>query len=113
MDKQTSDYRRAELDKVQATADDFPRKIKIIAGDGGGTKWLNISDLEFECIDKLLVVGATKSKRERELEALVKISIKSEEYWRTQCELMAQKIDGLRYEIDTLEEHMETLVGVK
>lgn len=65
MDEQTSKYRRAEFDKVQATEEGFPRKLKIIAGDGGGTKWLNISDIEFERIAKLLVVVATKNKKEQ------------------------------------------------
>jgi hypothetical protein len=52
-DKATNDYRRYELNKVDASGE-YPAKIKIFS-DAGDTKHLNITATEFEQIKAILL----------------------------------------------------------
>jgi hypothetical protein len=52
-DQKTNEYRRAELDKVDA-AGEYPAKIKFFS-DSGDTKHLNITATEFEQIKNILL----------------------------------------------------------
>jgi hypothetical protein len=52
-DKRTNEYRRAELDKVDASGE-YPAKVKFFS-DSGDTKHLNITAVEFEQIKKILL----------------------------------------------------------
>jgi hypothetical protein len=48
-----NDYRRSELDKVDANGE-YPAKLKITSDDGD-TKWLDITSTEFEQIKVVLL----------------------------------------------------------
>ena len=53
VNKETRDYRKLELSKVQTIYSEYPAKIKIIKPDGE-TKWLDITELELKQITHIL-----------------------------------------------------------